>query len=75
MAYSWANRAGKVAANFVRMAMRETGSCCTVSKRLMYILIASGVALLLLLVVAWLDGGQVEQRQIVQPVSVPENNL
>lgn len=51
------------------------GSCCKVSKRLMFILIAFGVFLALLLLVAWLDGGRVEQRQIVEPVSVPENNL
>ncbi|WP_156167452.1 hypothetical protein [Aurantiacibacter marinus] len=45
------------------------------SKRLLFILIAFGGLLFLLLVVAWLDGGRVEQRQIVEPVSVPENNL
>jgi len=40
----------------------------------MLILIACGL-LLLLLLVAWLDGGRIEQRQIVEPVTVPENNL
>ncbi|AKQ42132.1 hypothetical protein CP97_09045 [Aurantiacibacter atlanticus] len=53
----------------------ETGYCRKVSKRLMFLLTVTGLAMLLLLVVAWFDGGQEEQRLIVEPVSVPEVSL
>jgi len=50
------------------------GNCREVSKRLMTMLFALGAVLVLLLVVAWIDGGRTEQRLIVEPVSVPENS-
>ncbi len=40
----------------------------------MFTLVALGL-LLVVLLVAWFDGGRMEQRQIVEPVNVPENNL
>jgi len=40
----------------------------------MTMLFALGAVLVLLLVVAWIDGGRTEQRLIVEPVSVPENS-
>lgn len=73
MAYSCANRAGKVIWQSVLGARTKTGMCCKVSKRLIFMLIAMG--LLVLLLVAWFDGGRVEQRMIVEPVNVPENTL
>lgn len=40
----------------------------------MIILGAIGILLLLVLAVAWFDGGRKEQRMIVEPVEVPERN-
>lgn len=78
MAYRWANRAGKVVWQFVPVrpcATRETGNCCKVSKRQMFLTGAIALAVLLLLAVAWLDGGREEQRMIVEPVALPEKTL
>ena len=37
----------------------------------MMILTGTGIVLLLVLGVAWYDGGRQEQRQVVQPVELP----
>lgn len=40
----------------------------------MIVLSVIGIALVLLLAVAWFDGGREEQRLIVEPVDLPERN-
>ena len=69
MAYNWANRAGKVAGHVVRMGKRT--DCRRVPKR-RTLLVALAVLVLGVLGLALFDGGQQEQRLIVQPVTVPE---
>ncbi len=52
----------------------QAGSVKQVPKQAMFILATLLVVLVLVLAIAWFDGGREEQRLIVEPVDVPERN-
>lgn len=54
--------------------MKEMESCCQVPIRRTILIVLAGLALLVL-IVAWLDGGREEQRLIVEPLALPERDI